>query len=78
MASGVQVILAGGALAKNVYWQTSAAADIGTTAKFNGIILSQTTITLKTGASLNGRMLAQTAVGFVLMERELPVALSRA
>jgi hypothetical protein len=62
VASGVQVILAGGALAKNVYWQTFAAADIGTTAKFNGIILSQTTITLKTGASLNGRMLAQTAV----------------
>jgi hypothetical protein len=62
VASGVQVILAGGALAKNVYWQTFAAADIGTTAKFNGVILSQTTITLKTNASLNGRMLAQTAV----------------
>jgi hypothetical protein len=62
VASGVQVILAGGAQAKNVYWQTFAAADIGTTAKFNGIILSQTTVTLKTGASLNGRMLAQTAV----------------
>lgn len=62
VASGVQIILAGGAQAKNVYWQTFAAANIGTTAKFNGIILSKTTITLKTGASLNGRMLAQTAV----------------
>jgi hypothetical protein len=60
--AGVQVILAGGAQAKNVYWQTFAAADIGTTVKFNGIILSKTTITLKTGATLNGRMLAQTAV----------------
>jgi hypothetical protein len=62
VAPTVQIILAGGAQAKNVYWQTFAAADIGTTAKFNGIILSQTTITLKTNASLNGRMLAQTAV----------------
>ena len=60
--SGVQVILAGGALPQNVYWQTFAAADIGTTAKFNGIILSQTSIAMKTGASINGRLFAGTAV----------------
>ncbi len=62
VSSGAQVILAGGALAKNVFWQTFAAADIGTTAKFNGVILSQTSIALKTGASINGRLLAGTAV----------------
>lgn len=62
VASGVQVILAGGALAKNVFWQTFAAADIGTTAKFSGVIISQTSIALKTGASINGRLLAGTAV----------------
>jgi len=62
VASGVQVILAGGALAKNVFWQTFAAADIGTTAKFSGVILSQTSIAMKTGASINGRLFAGTAV----------------
>ena len=62
ISSGVQIILAGGALPQNIYWQTFAAADIGTTAKFNGIILSQTSIALKTGASINGRLYAGTAV----------------
>jgi hypothetical protein len=62
VSSGVQIILAGGALPKNVYWQTFAAADIGTTSKFSGVILSQTSIALKTGATINGRLLAGTAV----------------
>jgi hypothetical protein len=62
VSSGVQIILAGGALSKNVYWATFAAADIGTTSKFNGTILSQTSITTKTGATINGRLLAGTAV----------------
>lgn len=62
VSSGAQIILAGGALAKNVYWQTFAAADIGTTAKFSGVILSQTSIAMKTGSSINGRLLAGTAV----------------
>jgi hypothetical protein len=62
VSSGVHVILAGGALAKNVFWQTFAAADIGTTSQFNGVILSQTSIAMKTGASINGRLLAGTQV----------------
>lgn len=52
----------GGALAKNVFWQVAGTVDIGTTAHLEGIILSQTGIALKTGASMNGRALAQTAV----------------
>ena len=36
--------------------------DIGTTAHVEGVILSATSITLRTGASVNGRLLAQTAV----------------
>jgi hypothetical protein len=48
--------------ANTLYWVTSVAATIGTTSPFEGIILSQTGINLKTGASINGRMLAQTAV----------------
>lgn len=62
VANGAQIILAGGAKAKNVFWQTFAAADIGTTAKFNGVILSQTSIVMKTGATISGRLLAQTDV----------------
>jgi hypothetical protein len=62
LSSGAQIILAGGALAKNVFWQTFAAANIDTTAKFSGVILSQTAINVKTGATINGRLLAGTAV----------------
>jgi hypothetical protein len=61
-ASATRVILKGGALAKNVFWQTSGAVAIGTTAHFEGVILGKTMIAMKTGASANGRLLAQTAV----------------
>lgn len=62
VSSGVQIILAGGARAQNVYWQVFSAADLGTTSKFKGTIISSTSIVLKTGATLNGRALAGTAV----------------
>ena len=61
-ASATNVTLVGGAQAKNVFWQTADAVAIGTTAHFEGTILSQTMIALKTGASTNGRLLAQSAV----------------
>jgi len=62
MSSAVRITLAGGAQAKNIFWQTAGAVTLGTTSHFEGTILSQTGINLQTGASLNGRMLAQTAV----------------
>jgi hypothetical protein len=62
VSSGVQIILAGGALPENIYWAVFAAADIGTTSKFKGTLISQTSITTKTGATINGRLLAGTAV----------------
>jgi hypothetical protein len=61
-ASAAKVILTGGALPKNVFWQSFGVVDIGTTAHMEGVVLAQTAITLKTGASANGRLLAQTAV----------------
>jgi len=61
-ADATQVILQGGALPKNIFWQTSGAVAIGTTAHFEGVILGKTLIAMKTGASANGRLLAQTAV----------------
>jgi len=62
MSSGVNMTLAGGAQAKNIFWQVAGAVAIGTTAHFEGVILSKTGITLQTGASLKGRALAQTSV----------------
>jgi hypothetical protein len=62
LSSGVRITLTGGAQAKNIFWQVAGEATIGTTAHFEGIILSQTGITLQTSATMNGRALAQTAV----------------
>jgi hypothetical protein len=62
IASGKQVILSHGASALNVFWQVGGQATLGTTSVFNGNILSHTAIVLRTGARLNGRALAQTAV----------------
>jgi Ice-binding-like len=54
--------LTGGAQAKNVVWQVAGATAIGTTAHFEGILLDQTSVAVNTGASVTGRLLAQTAV----------------
>jgi len=62
ISSGVEIVLAGGALPENIYWATFAAGDLGTTSKFKGTILSQTSIAMKTGATINGRLYAGTAV----------------
>jgi hypothetical protein len=62
MSSAVRITLAGGALASNIFWQTSGAVTLGTTSHFEGNILGQTAINMQTGATINGRMLAQTAV----------------
>jgi hypothetical protein len=56
------ITLSGGAQAKNIFWQVSGQATLGTAADFKGIILSQTLISLNTGAKMTGRALAQTAV----------------
>ncbi len=61
-ASAKNVTLIGGAQAKNVIWAVAGAVTIGTTAHFEGTILSKTMIAMKTKASINGRLLAQTAV----------------
>jgi len=62
VASGVRVHLTGGAQAKNVFWQTFGAVALGTNSHFEGIVLSQTSINVATGASVTGRLLSQTAV----------------
>ncbi|HEX7607707.1 MAG TPA: ice-binding family protein [Candidatus Cryosericum sp.] len=64
IASNTKVLLAGGAVASNVFWQVGGGvgAILGTYSTFNGNILSLKQVVLKTGAVLNGRALAQTLV----------------
>jgi hypothetical protein len=62
VANGAIVTLGGSAQAKNIFWQVAGQATLGTTSNFKGVILSKTLIALKTGATMTGRALAQTAV----------------
>lgn len=57
-----KVILAGGAQAKNIYWQVGTSATLGTNSTFEGTIMAGASITLQTGAILNGRAAAPLAV----------------
>src|SRR4051812_12775296 len=54
-----RVLLIGGAQACNVFWQVGSSATIGTSSAFAGNILALTSISLTTGATLQGRALAR-------------------
>lgn len=60
VGNGRKVILAGGARAGNIFWQVGSSATLGTTSVFKGNILALASITVNTGASLDGRALART------------------
>jgi len=62
VSNAVIVHLAGGAQAKNIFWQVEGLVTLGTTSQFEGIILCMTAINMRTGASINGRLFAQTEV----------------
>ncbi len=62
VANGAIVTLSGGAQASRIFWQVAGQVTLGTTAAMKGIILCQTQIAMSTGATLNGRALAQSAV----------------
>ncbi|MDO8412960.1 MAG: ice-binding family protein [Gallionellaceae bacterium] len=62
LVAAKSVLLTGGALPKNIFWQVAGAVNIGAAAHMEGVILSQTAITLGAGASANSRLLAQTTV----------------
>lgn len=62
MAAAKSVILSGGVQAKNVFWQVAGHVTLGENSHFEGILLCKADITLQTGATMNGRALAQTEV----------------
>ena len=68
-AGNSQVILAGGAQSANVFWQVGSSATLGTNTIFQGIIMAQASVTLTTGATLDGSALART--GAVSMDENL-------
>jgi len=72
MSSAVRITLSGGAQAKNIYWVVAGAVTLGTTSHFEGNILGKTGINMQTGASINGRMLAQTAVTLQMNTANMP------
>jgi len=58
--TGRKVILAGGARAANIIWQVGSSATLGTSSVFKGNILAMASITVTTGASVEGRLMART------------------
>ena len=65
--SGAKIILVEGSggggkpKASNIVWQIAGFLDTGTTAHLEGIFMVKTHAVFKTGSSLNGRILSQTA-----------------
>jgi hypothetical protein len=60
-ADGTHVILAGGAMAYNIFWQVAGQVTVGVGAVMKGVLLVKTDVLMMTGSSLDGRILAQTA-----------------
>lgn len=56
---GRQVILTGGAQARNIFWQVGSSATIGTSAVFQGTIMAYASITMNTSSTMSGRALVQ-------------------
>ena len=62
LAAATSVLLSGGARASNIVWQVGGVVTLNTTSNMVGTILAQTKIDMLAGASINGRLFAQSAV----------------
>lgn len=61
-AANTQVTLSNGALPENIFWQVAGAVSIGAGAHMQGVVMTASNITLVTGATVKGRLLAATGV----------------
>ena len=59
-APGGDIVLIGGAIAKNVYWRTAGTTILGTNTSFSGNIFAWSQVNVLTGASVTGRLFAVT------------------
>jgi len=59
-AGNSNVVLTNGATANNVFWAVGSSATLGTYSGFKGTIIATASITATTGATVNGRLIAQT------------------
>ena len=62
VADSVEIVMADGANPKNVFWAVSGIVTIGTAARFKGIVLTHVNVSVATGASIDGRLYAGTAI----------------
>jgi hypothetical protein len=74
LAASTNVILSGGALSKNIFWQVQGAFTVGATAVMHGIILAKTNVAFLTGSSLTGRIFAQTQCALQMATITQPTA----
>lgn len=65
IAAGKNMVLAGGALTKNIVWAVTGVVTTGAGSHIEGVILGKTGITLETGTTANSRLLSQ---GFVTLQ----------
>ncbi len=65
-STGTNVILSGGAQAKNIYWSVGSSATLGVNSTFKGIILAEVSISVNTGAVVDGTLL--TKIGAVTLQ----------
>jgi hypothetical protein len=76
IAAATSVLLTGGVVPENIFWQVSSNASFGATSHFEGVVLTLTNISLVAGATANGRLLAQTAVNLDSNTVSAPAAVS--
>ncbi|HEX9088655.1 MAG TPA: ice-binding family protein [Arthrobacter sp.] len=58
-ASASSIVLTNGAQACNIYWQVGSSAALGTSSTFKGTVMALTSVSVATGATVEGRALAR-------------------